>query len=187
MFTSEDDAMIAIKRTDPDRINPLEPDDVMVLIGYGPLGQGMPETFQITRALKDTHCLNPLLTDGRFSGVSTGACIGHIGPEALAGGPIGKLRDGDILEIEVDTKKLTGSINFIGIDEENIVSPEDGAVILSNRSIHPDVKQNPNLPSSVKIWAAEQNACGGTWGGCYRDSDTLVDMISHGMLSNSQP
>ncbi|MEI9895156.1 MAG: dihydroxy-acid dehydratase [Chthoniobacter sp.] len=61
--------------------------DVMVLAGIGPLGTGMEETYQITSALKTLpfgkHVA--LLTDARFSGVSTGACVGHIGPEALAG------------------------------------------------------------------------------------------------------
>jgi dihydroxyacid dehydratase/phosphogluconate dehydratase len=61
----------------------------------------MEETYQLTAALKrlpgGKHL--PLITDARFSGVSTGACIGHVGPEALSGGPIGKLLDGDLIEI----------------------------------------------------------------------------------------
>ena len=66
----------------------------MVLIGRGPIGAGMEETYQVTSALKhlDIGKTVTLITDARFSGVSTGACIGHVGPEALAGGPIGRLR-----------------------------------------------------------------------------------------------
>ena len=73
--------------------------DVIVLICRGPLGAGMEEIYQITSALKHLSFGKhvAVLTDARFSGVSTGACIGHIGPEALAGGPIGKVRDGDTI------------------------------------------------------------------------------------------
>ena len=85
--------------------------DVLVLICRGPMGTGMEETYQVTAALKHLpfgkHVA--VLTDARFSGVSTGACIGHIGPEALAGGPIGKLRDGDLIRIAIDRKRLEGA------------------------------------------------------------------------------
>src|SRR5438270_11650908 len=81
----------------------------------GPMGSGMEEIFEITSALKylefGKHVA--VLTDARFSGVSTGACIGHITPEALAGGPVGKLRDGDRVEIVVDRVNLTGSVNLV--------------------------------------------------------------------------
>ena len=71
---------------------------MLVLICRGPMGAGMEEIYQITvGAASISSCGKhvAVLTDARFSGVSTGACIGHVGPEALAGGPIGKLRDGD--------------------------------------------------------------------------------------------
>jgi dihydroxyacid dehydratase/phosphogluconate dehydratase len=67
-----------------------------------------------------------LITDARFSGVSTGACLGHVAPEALAGGPIGKLRSGDVIEIIVDRLSLAGSVNFIGTAEARL-TPEEGA------------------------------------------------------------
>src|SRR6185436_15410846 len=93
--------------------------DVLVLIGRGPLGSGMEETYQITSALKFLKWGREVavVTDARFSGVSTGACIGHVGPEALAGGPIGKLRDGDLVQIIIDRKQLVGSVDFIGEGE----------------------------------------------------------------------
>ena len=56
-----------------------------------------------------------VITDARFSGVSTGACIGHVGPEALAGGPIGKVLDGDLIEIVIDRNSLEGTVNLIGV------------------------------------------------------------------------
>src|SRR5256886_13953256 len=83
-------------------------DDVLVLAGIGPMGTGMEETYQVTGALKQLpfgkHVA--LLTDARFSGLSTGACIGHIGPEALAGGPIGKGMGGDIIRIHIDRSRI---------------------------------------------------------------------------------
>src|SRR6185369_9533954 len=90
--------------------------DVVVLICRGPMGAGMEEIAQITIALKHLpfgkHVA--VLTDARFSGVSTGACIGHIGPEALAGGPIGKVRDGDVIQIVIDRVNLTGTVDLVG-------------------------------------------------------------------------
>ena len=61
------------------------------------MGSGMEEIYQITSALKhlDFGKHIAVSTDARFSGVSTGACIGHVSPEALAGGPIGKVLEGD--------------------------------------------------------------------------------------------
>jgi putative YjhG/YagF family dehydratase len=92
VFTSERQAIDAIKA------GAVRSGDVMVLAGIGP-GCGMPETYQVTSALKyvkDGQRI-ALVTDGRFSGVSTGACVGHVSPEAWAGGPIGRLRDGDLI------------------------------------------------------------------------------------------
>ena len=61
-----------------------------------------------------------VLTDARFSGVSTGACIGHVGPEALAGGPIGKVRDGDLIRIVIDRDRLEGTIDLVGDGERRV-------------------------------------------------------------------
>ena len=93
VFLTEPDAIAAIKQQ---RVNE---GDVMVLICRGPMGAGMEETYQITSALKHLPFGKHIavITDARFSGVSTGACDGHVSPEALAGGPFGKLRDGDIV------------------------------------------------------------------------------------------
>ena len=82
----------------------------MVLTCGGPLGTGMEEVYEITAALKHLSYGKhvALITDARFSGVSTGACIGHVGPEALAGGTIGKVREGDLVNIEIDRINLEG-------------------------------------------------------------------------------
>jgi len=164
VFTSERAAMAAVKGLSK---NPVKVGDIIALIGCGPMGTGMEETYQLTSALKYLpHGRTiALITDARFSGVSTGACIGHVGPEALAGGPLGKLRDGDTIRIIVDRVKLSGSIDVLNVD-------------LDSRSPHPELKQNPDLPEDTRLWAALQNVSGGTWGGCVYDADTILEKLA---------
>lgn len=172
VFISEKEAIAAIKS------GAINPGDIMVLIGCGPMGTGMEETYQLTSALKHLpfgkHVA--LVTDARFSGVSTGACIGHAGPEALAGGPIGKLRDGDLIHIEVNRNTLEGSLNFIGADGEKF-TPRRGAEILAERAPHPLLRANPALPDDTRLWAALQRLSGGTWGGCVYDVDAVISAL----------
>jgi putative YjhG/YagF family dehydratase len=175
VFTTERAAIAAIKN------GAIQAGDVMVLIGRGPSGTGMEETYQLTSALK--HLPHgkfvSLLTDARFSGVSTGACIGHIGPEALAGGPIGKLRDGDLIEIVVDRIKLEGSVNFVG-EGEPMLTPEEGAAALAARPFHPQLAADPELPADTKLWAALQAVSGGTWKGNIYDVERIVTALEAG-------
>jgi putative YjhG/YagF family dehydratase len=149
--------------------------DVIVLICSGPAGAGMQEIYQITSALKQLpHCKHvAVLTDGRFSGVSTGACIGHISPEALAGGVIGKVRDGDQIEIVIDRARLAGTVNFVGEEGESF-SADEGARRLAQRSPRADLAPHPELPADTKLWAALVAASGGVWGGCVYDVDQIV-------------
>ncbi len=175
VFVSEKDAIEAIKgQSHP----PIQSGDIIVLIGCGPTGTGMEETYQLTSALKylpwGKHV--PVITDARFSGVSTGACIGHVGPEALAGGPIGKLRDGDVIEMIIDRKNLTGSIEFVGEGDERY-TPQQAADALKARSPHPDLKPADNLPDDTRLWAALQNVSGGTWGGCVYDVEKILERL----------
>jgi dihydroxyacid dehydratase/phosphogluconate dehydratase len=151
--------------------------DVLVLIGRGPMGSGMEEIYQITSALKhlDFGKHVALLTDARFSGVSTGACIGHISPEALAGGPIGKVQDGDLIEIVVDRTRLEGSVNLI-----TNKGREDGEQVLASRAMRPDLAPDPALPSDTRLWAALQEVSGGTWGGSVFDADAILRVIEAG-------
>ncbi len=150
----------------------------MVLICSGPVGAGMQEIYQITSALKQLpHCKHvAVLTDARFSGVSTGACIGHISPEALAGGPIGKVRDGDQIEIVVDRARLEGSVHLVGEDSE-IFEAKEGARRLSSRSLRADLAPHPEIPADTRLWAALVTASGGVWGGCVYDVDQIVERL----------
>ncbi len=172
VFTSERAAIAAVKGQTPE---PVRPGDVMVLIGRGPLGCGMEETYQVTAALKHLSWGKEvaLVTDARFSGVSTGACIGHVGPEALAGGPIGRVRDGDRIRIVVDCVGLQGTLDLVGHDGV-ACTPEGGSVVLASRSAHPDLAPDPELPEDTRLWAALQQVSGGTWGGCVYDVATIV-------------
>jgi len=175
VFTNERAAIAAVKGLSE---NPVKAGDVIALIGCGPMGTGMEETYQLTSALRylPEGKTIALITDARFSGVSTGACIGHVGPEALAGGPLGKLRDGDLIQIVVDRTNLTGRIDLIG-DGESRFNAEAGAYILSRRPLHPGLRPHPDLPDDTRLWAALQDVSGGTWGGCVYDVDAIIDRL----------
>jgi xylonate dehydratase len=178
VFTSEEEAIAAIKGMTP---VPVEAGDVVVLMGCGPLGTGMEETYQVTSALKHMPWGKkvPVLTDARFSGVSTGACIGHIGPEALAGGPIGKLRDGDIVEIVIDRAGLAGTIDLVGAGGRRLTR-EESTSLLASRTPHEGLRPHPLLPDDTRLWAVLQQASGGTWGGCVYDVDAILEAIEKG-------
>jgi len=181
VFRTEAAAIAAIKSHGADRVNP---GDVIVLICRGPMGSGMEETYQITSALKylDFGKHVAVLTDARFSGVSTGACIGHITPEALAGGPIGKVLDGDIVEIVVDRVNLEGSVNLVGHGAD-LFGAEVGARVLGARPLRPDLAPDPALPPETRLWAALQQVSGGTWGGCVYDPGAILKALGVGQAS----
>jgi len=175
VFTSERDAIAAIKgQTD----QPITAGDIVVLICRGPLGAGMEEIYQITAALRYLEFGKQVavITDARFSGVSTGACIGHVGPEALAGGPIGKLIDGDTLSISVDTIELEGRIDLVGEADERF-DADEGERRLAARSPRADLAADPELPPETRLWALLQQLSGGTWGGCVYDADALAHAL----------
>ena len=179
VFTNEPDAIKSIKGQTE---SPVKPGDIVILCSRGPMGTGMEETAQLTLALKYVSWGREvtLLTDARFSGVSTGACVGHIGPEALAGGPIGKIKDGDTIQVIIDPNELEGSLDLIGEGERRF-SPEEGAEILANRPSRNDLAPDPRLPEDTRLWAALQNAGGGTWSGCVFDVDRILETLEKGM------
>ena len=172
IFTTEAAAITAIKDSK------VKPGDVMVLIGLGP-ASGMPETYQITSALKymkggEHICL---ITDGRFSGVSTGACVGHISPEAWAGGPIGRLRDGDLIRVKVDPRRLEGTVEAISLTAQDF----------AGRTIHPALAPDPRVPDDTRLWAALQHASGGSWAGCVYDTERIIKLLALGEAAEAHP
>src|SRR6202789_2068969 len=180
VFTTEAAAIHAIKS------GAIQENDVMVLTCCGPLGAGMQEIYQITSALKalpfGKHVA--VLTDARFSGVSTGACIGHISPEALAGGPLGRVREGDMIEIVIDRNALHGSVNLVGEGGETI-SANEGNRLLSTRASRNDLSPHPSLPDDTRLWAALVHASGGVWGGCVYDADAIVAQLTRGAAAST--
>jgi len=178
VFVDERDAMRAVKGAIRDGERSIETGDVIVLIGNGPSGTGMQETAQITTALRylpwGKHVA--LVTDGRFSGLSTGACVGHVGPEALVGGPIGKVRDGDLVEIVVDRNTLEGSVNLVGV-EGQVLPTDEIERVLRDRPPHPGLGPHEKLPDDTRLWAALQRTSGGTWAGCVYDVDLIVEAL----------
>ena len=185
VFTGEHQAIEAVKGTSSP---PVRAGDVIVLIGMGPSGTGMQETAQITTALRylpwGKHVA--LVTDGRFSGLSTGACIGHVGPEALDDGPIGRVRDGDLIEIEIDRNTSSGRLNLVGADG----LPLDGdacQALLRSRPRHPALAPHDQLPDDTRLWAALQRASGGTWAGCVYDVDRIVGALDAAAAAHRAP
>jgi len=183
VFVSEADAMRALKGMD----NPIRANDVLVLIGAGPIGTGMEETYQLTSALKFLPWGKTVavVTDARFSGVSTGACIGHVGPEALAGGPIGRLRDGDLIEVVVDRQDGSARVDLVGTADREL-DRSAAAELLGSRPPHPYLRAHPGLPADTRLWALLQEASGGSWGGCVYDVDRVAAVIEAGLAAQAE-
>jgi dihydroxyacid dehydratase/phosphogluconate dehydratase len=176
VFTREKDAIAAFKGQGS---KPLQPGDVLVLMGRGPAGSGMEEVYQLTAALKYLSWGREVavITDARFSGVSTGACIGWVTPEALAGGPLSKVRDGDQIRIVIDRQRLEGSVDLVG-DGQQTFTPAEAEEILKTRSAHPQLAPDPDLPPETRLWAALQQLGGGPWGGCVYEVDKIIGKVS---------
>jgi xylonate dehydratase len=181
VFAAERDVIAALKGTAG---TPVEPGDVIVLGGRGPLGSGMEETYQLTSALKFLPSGRDiaLVTDARFSGVSTGPCIGHVSPEALDGGPIGRVVDGDLIRIVVDTRRLEASLDLVGHGDEQW-SDEEAAAVLAERPLNDCIVPDPGLPADTVLWAHLQAASGGLWGGCVYDHDAIVRTLAAGLAA----
>jgi dihydroxyacid dehydratase/phosphogluconate dehydratase len=176
VFSSERAAMAAIKQ------GAIQAGDVLVLAGIGPMGTGMEETYQVTSALKQLPIASrvALITDARFSGVSTGACIGHVGPEALAGGPIGRLADGDTIAIVIDTRAATGTLDLVGHGDRTFTA-EAAVAELALRPPRADLAPDPHLPADTRLWATLQEASGGTWAGCVYDERRIAARLAAGV------
>jgi dihydroxyacid dehydratase/phosphogluconate dehydratase len=139
----------------------------------------MEETYQLTSALRYLPLGGKvaLVTDARFSGVSTGACIGHVSPEALEGGPIGRLVDGDRIRVVVDPARLVATVDLVGHEDQEWDESE-AAAVLAARSVRDDVAADPRLPADTVLWARLQSISGGLWGGCVYDVEAIERRLS---------
>ncbi len=184
VFTSEEQAIAALKSRGPEAV---KAGDILILAGCGPMGTGMEETYQLTSALKHLPWGKQvaIVTDARFSGVSSGACIGHVSPEALAGGPIGRLRDGDLVEIVIDRRTLEARLDLVGSDGD-VLGAEWGAGELERRPQRADLAPHAGLPDDTRLWAALQEVGGGTWGGCVYDVDAILAALATGRKPRGQ-
>jgi putative YjhG/YagF family dehydratase len=184
VFTTERDVIAALKGQAG---TPVAAGEVIVLVGRGPLGSGMEETYQVTSILRYLPAGRgiALVTDARFSGVSTGACIGHVSPEALEGGAIGKVIDGDLIRIVVDTRRLEASVDLVGHANEEWTT-EEAAAVLAQRLTPEAVKPDPGLPPDTMLWARLQSISGGLWGGCVYDHEAIVAALEVGADSRAR-
>ncbi len=127
VFNEEEDAYQAVVDKQ------IRPGDIIVIRYEGPRGCGMPEMLMTTEAIVCDEELNgavALITDGRFSGATRGAAIGHVSPEAAAGGPIAFVEEGDLIEYNISERTL----NLVGVQGKP-VSGEEAQKILEERSI----------------------------------------------------
>lgn len=124
-FDSEEECLDAVLK------HKIEKGDAVFIRYEGPKGSGMPEMFYTSEAISSDKELGKsiaLITDGRFSGASTGPVIGHCSPEACEGGPIALVEENDLIEINVDERRL----NIIGVKGEK-KTPEEIELILKER------------------------------------------------------
>ena len=132
VFDCEEDAHAAVVE------GRIQPGEIMVIRYEGPRGSGMPEMLMTTEAIVCDHKLNgkvSLITDGRFSGATRGAAIGHVSPEAAAGGPIAYIETGDILSYDIAAR----TIDIVGIAGQRL-SPEEIGRILAERKASKPLK-----------------------------------------------
>ena len=184
VFVSETDAIAAIKGQGGRRRR-VKADDVVVLIGAGPLGHRDGRDLP-AHVGAEVHPVgqdaSPIVTDARFSGVSTGACIGHVGPEALAGGPIGKLRDGDVIEIVDRSEHARGARQpGRGAAGASWTRRRRRELLASRAGCTRAWRRTRKLPDDTRLWAALQQASGGTWGGCVYDVDRIIEVVAAGV------
>lgn len=129
----------------------VEKGDAVFIRYEGPKGSGMPEMFYTSEAISSDKELGrsiALITDGRFSGASTGPVIGHCSPEAADGGPIALVEEGDLIEIDIPERKL----NIVGIHGER-KSQEEIEAVLESRRKHWKPKEMRYKKGALRLFA----------------------------------
>ena len=144
-FDSEEKAIAAVLSHE------IKPGDAVFIRYEGPKGSGMPEMFYTSEAISSDKELGKtiaLITDGRFSGASTGPSIGHVSPEAADGGPIALVEEGDLIHIDVVERKL----EIVGVSGER-KTPEEIDVILEERRARWSPKPKKYPSGVLKIFS----------------------------------
>lgn len=125
-FDSEEEAIDAVLK------HQVKPGDAVFIRYEGPKGSGMPEMFYTTEAISSDQELGrtiALITDGRFSGATTGPAIGHVSPEAADGGPIALVEEGDMIKIDIPNRILA----IVGVGGEYKTEDEMGKILKERR------------------------------------------------------
>lgn len=159
-FDSEEEAIDAVLRHE------IRPGDAVFIRYEGPRGSGMPEMFYTTEAIASDAELArsiALITDGRFSGATKGPAIGHVSPEAAAGGPIALVEEGDLIEIDIPARWL----NIVGVMGERRTAEEMEAILTERRSRW---KPRPNRYTRGILKIFTENAASPMMGG-YMDGE----------------
>jgi dihydroxy-acid dehydratase len=128
VFDFEDEAVHALLQRQ------VSPGDVLVIRYEGPRANGMPEMYYAAAILSADPALNTttaIVTDGRYSGAMKGPCVGHVAPEALDGGAIALVQDGDLVEIDIPARRLA----VVGVDNERRPADEIDAVLAERREV----------------------------------------------------
>ncbi|MBO0835654.1 MAG: dihydroxy-acid dehydratase, partial [Actinobacteria bacterium] len=128
VFDFEDEAVHALVARQ------VKPGDVLVIRYEGPRANGMPEMYYAAAILSADPVLNTttaIVTDGRYSGAMRGPCIGHVAPEAIEGGPIGLVEDGDLIEIDVPRRRL----DIVGVARDRRDPAEVDDILTERRRI----------------------------------------------------
>lgn len=126
-FDSEEEAIDAVLT------HKIQPGDAVFIRYEGPKGSGMPEMFYTSEAISSDKELGrsiALITDGRFSGASTGPSIGHVSPEAASGGPIALVEEGDLIRIDIPARVLA----IVGVNGEEKTPAEMEAILAARRA-----------------------------------------------------
>lgn len=132
-FDCEEDALDAVLH------HRIQPGDAVIIRYEGPQGSGMPEMFYTTEAISSDPQLGrsiALITDGRFSGASTGSVIGHVSPEAQAGGPLALVAENDLILIDIPARRL----EIVGANGERKTAAEMAEILRTRREkmpVHP--------------------------------------------------
>jgi dihydroxyacid dehydratase/phosphogluconate dehydratase len=108
-----------------------------------------------------------------FSGLASASLEPVVLPEAAGLGPLGRLRDGDVVEIVIDRGRHEGRVDLVATADGPLL-PEAAKALLASRPPHPGLRPRADLPADTRLWAALQEASGGIWAGCVYDPERIA-------------